>query len=94
MHNKETLAIIDVLAEGVKPVIGETLPEISPYDDPLVVRAFFETAQLLRQQLSQAEPPRHLPARAGNPWAEMLKRRVNAVEARLAKLGIRQSHDQ
>ena len=65
-HFKETLKIIETLAEGVNPVTGEILPDQSPYNEPLVIRALFTVTQLLRQQQSHSEKP--LPARAGNSW--------------------------
>jgi len=106
---KETLAIIEALAEGVNPVTGEIFPDQSPYNEPTIIRALFTAGQLLRQQLSQSGSLKPLPAKAGRPWdadedrdlseefkanlaigamAEKHQRTMGAIQSRLVRLGL------
>ncbi len=106
---KETLAIIEALAEGVNPVTGEIFPDQSPYNEPTIIRALFTAGQLLQQQLSQSGSLNPLPAKAGRPWdadedrdlleefkvnlpigvmAEKHQRTRVAIQSRLVRLGL------
>ena len=72
MDIKETIAIIQALAEGVNPVTGEMLAPYtpSPFDEPRIIRALYTAAQHLRQAQIQPEQPKALPAKAGSAWSE------------------------
>jgi hypothetical protein len=59
--------IIDTLSQGIHPMTGEAMPEDSPYNAPLVIRALFAVSQAL--QGKPARVRRELPPNAGKPWA-------------------------
>ena len=73
MELQTARAMIDTLAQGIHPVTGEVMPEDSPYNAPLVIRALFAVSQALEG----AAPPAarrgrvrtDLPANTGKPWA-------------------------
>lgn len=76
---KET---IEILADGINPATGESLPPEGPYNDPLIVRALFT----ILDSIKAIKPPRRTPEQrqndnlengrprnAGLPWTTELR---------------------
>lgn len=66
MENFEAIRIVQALANGANPITGEILPDASPYNDPAVIRALFQSLRAL-EKLGQHEK-RSFPEHAGKPW--------------------------
>jgi len=51
MDDRQALAIVTALANGVHPATGEVFPADSPYQSPEVIRALFVSQRALETQL-------------------------------------------
>lgn len=80
--------IIDTLAQGIHPVTGEAMPEASPYNAPLVIRALHVVARALDSGAATARPRRPLPPNAGKAWTPQEDAALEAAYA--AGLDVRQ----
>ena len=82
METSEAIAILQALADGVDPHIGEVLPPYSPYQSSQVIRALFLALRTLEIQLKTKQSRRPLPENSGKPWAasedELLCRRFDS----------------
>jgi len=65
MDKKQTLHIIESLANGIDSTTGEVFPDNSPYQNVEIVRALFHATKLL-----SSSKQKELPTNAGNPWSE------------------------
>jgi len=65
MDKKQTLRIIQTLANGVDPTTGEVFPTDSPYQNVEIVRALFHTIQLLKAQSTSTKSTL---LNSGTPW--------------------------
>ncbi|MBI4442227.1 MAG: hypothetical protein HY649_02495 [Acidobacteria bacterium] len=70
METSEVMKIIQALAEGVDPTTGEVFPVTSPYNDPKVIRALFQSLKALERVKERERRERTLPGNAGKPWSE------------------------
>ena len=72
MELQTARAMIDTLAQGIHPVTGEVMPEDSPYNAPLVIRALFAVSQALEgaapPAAKRARVRADLPANTGKAW--------------------------
>lgn len=84
--------VIQLLAQGINPITGEVLPETSPYNDPLVIRALFTILQEGAADRPPARRERQTPEMHGKPWAAEDREKLAAAfltgegEARLAEV--------
>lgn len=82
--------VIRLLAQGINPVTGEVLPNTSPYNEPVVIRALFATLEHVRIP-SKPRREKEMPAMHGQPWSPEDRERLAAAfmtgesEARLAE---------
>lgn len=79
---KET---VFALTNGVDPMTGEVLPDVSPYNDPRVLRALFallEASKYYRKPKQSLEEKQQenldsgRPRNAGLPWSDDLRAEV------------------
>ena len=82
-------SVIDALANGVDPNTGEVLPDNSPYNSPVVIRALFKALEAMKQE-KPARPrikktveekqtdnlEKGLPKNAGLPWSDAQKQEL------------------
>jgi hypothetical protein len=66
MDNSEAMRIVQTLANGINPLTGEAFPDTSPYNDPAVIRALFQSLRALERLCQQDKGG--LPTNAGKPW--------------------------
>jgi len=66
--NCTTRGRFGTLAQGIHPVTGEMMPDDSPYNAPLVIRALFAVTRALDER-ELAKPRRPQPPNAGKPWS-------------------------
>lgn len=74
MEQQMARRIIDTLAQGIHPVTGDAMPEDSPYNAPVVIRALFAASQALEPRpegvpVKVVKPRPPTPVNAGKPWA-------------------------
>jgi hypothetical protein len=69
MEYSEAVRIVQSLANGVDPLTGEALPDSSPYNEPKVIRALFESLRALEKLGQQDGRQRSFPDNAGKPWS-------------------------
>ena len=73
---KQTLG---ALADGIDPSSGEVLPQESPYNDPLVIRALFVALDSIRLPRMTVEQKQKInlhegrPKNFGLPWTSEMK---------------------
>lgn len=79
MDQKQTISVLEALANGVDPMTGEVLPAASPYNSPEVIRALFHALKLIPkpkrlkksvEEKQQANLSKGLPKNYGLPWSE------------------------
>lgn len=70
MDALSTEEIIYALAQGIHPLTGERLPDDSPYNEPVVIRALFAVTRVLGRQAPKRQRRQELPPNAGKPWTE------------------------
>jgi len=85
MELEKAKEMIKVLANGIDPTTGEVLPHVSPYNDPIVIRALFRVLESLRdvkrpkktiEEKQQENINVGRPMNAGLPWTDELKMEV------------------
>lgn len=85
MTYEEARTIIEKLAGGIDPVSGNPIPEDSPYNQPVVIRALYELLQSTRNNSKprksieerRAENRRNgRPQNAGLPWDDISRQEV------------------
>lgn len=63
MDTRETLRILQLLADGVDPHSGEVFEDTSPYQHPQVVRALFHAVRALEGQSGTSAEPASRPTK-------------------------------
>jgi DNA-binding NarL/FixJ family response regulator len=67
---------IHLLANGINPITGEILPDISPYNHPEVIRALFTVLEKAKQSKGKTKKGHHLPLNHGKAWEQAEKESV------------------
>lgn len=70
MELQNAREIINILAQGIHPVTGESMPADSPYNEPPVIRALFAVSRALEDCDRPTPPRREQPVNAGKPWTQ------------------------
>ena len=70
MEIDEALGVIKALADGVDPNTGEMLPDNSPIQSAIVVRALYTSINALEKNLKSTSRKSNLPDNAGKPWSD------------------------
>ena len=82
MELEKAKEIIKMLANGIDPTTGEVHPDVSPFNDPNVIRALFTVLESLKalkkprktiEQKQQDNINAGMPKNAGLPWTDELK---------------------
>ncbi|MFC1798388.1 hypothetical protein ACFLZL_01095 [Thermodesulfobacteriota bacterium] len=85
MNSEEARNIIHRLAGGADPISGEPIPENSPYNQPVVIRALYTLLQTVK---NNAKPRKTIeerkeenrrngrPLNAGLPWGDDARQHV------------------
>ena len=68
MKLKETIEILELLADGTDPHTGEVFPADSAYQHPDTVRALFTAVRMLENVPSESTKRDDSPERAGSAW--------------------------
>lgn len=85
MDFDEAKSILNFLANGINPISGEVLPEISPYNEPKVIRALFTVlgsskSKTSPKKTSEEKQQENIlsgrPKNAGLPWTDNLKKEL------------------
>lgn len=85
MDFNEAKNILNFLANGINPITGEVLPEISPYNEPKVIRALFTILGSSKSQKAPKKTPEEKqqenlisgrPKNSGLPWTDDLKKEL------------------
>jgi hypothetical protein len=86
----DAMVVIETLAHGVDPTTGDVLPEGSPYNHPIVIRALFTSLKAMerlrrkgerreRRRRRKEERGQSLPENAGSPWSAEEDQRLIAA---------------
>jgi hypothetical protein len=78
MDQRQALAIVRSLANGVDPETGEVFPATSAYQRPNTVRALYEAAAALEKQERFNRRRLTMPPKTGEPWSEDEDRKLLA----------------
>jgi hypothetical protein len=86
MDTSDALPLIEALASGTDPISGNPLPEDSPLQHPMIVRALFTALRLLEGQTAtpvrDTKSDTERPLRAGEAWdAEEDRKLTHAFHA-------------
>lgn len=85
MESENAKEIIRMLADGTDPTTGEALPDSSPYNAPLVIRAYFTVLEALgpvkkRKKTIEEKQQDNIdagrPKNAGLPWTDEMKSEI------------------
>ncbi|MBA5238414.1 hypothetical protein L0Y26_13375 [Pectobacterium aroidearum] len=85
MEINEAKDIVTALINGINPTTGETLPEISPYNDPQVIRALFAVLSTINikkkskktfEEKQQENIKTGRPKNAGLAWNDELREQL------------------
>ncbi len=70
MSPLEAKRIVEALASGIDPEMGEVLPAQSTFNSPQVIRALFVAGKALDSAAKRAERDNSLPGNAGRSWSD------------------------
>lgn len=84
MERRQTLTILNALANGIHPATGESFPADSPYQHPDTVRALFTAVRALETAGAPSEAPPPARAKPATGAANIGSRWTPEEEQRLA----------